>query len=70
MEFFHGTDIMAILLYKNRESTNPEAQIDIPVRVLHTVNPDDIPKNKNNFKIIFFHFSLTTFVTIHGYMLL
>lgn len=30
--------------------TNPEAQIDIPVRVLHTVNPDDIPKNKISFK--------------------
>jgi hypothetical protein len=32
------------------DRTNPEAQIDIPVRVLHAVNLGDIPKNKVSFK--------------------
>ena len=32
------------------DRTNPDAEFDIPVRVLHSVNPDDIPKNKISFK--------------------
>ena len=39
-----------IVSIKIRDRTNPDAQFDIPVRVLHTVNPGDIPKNKISFK--------------------
>jgi len=39
-----------VVSIKIGDQTNPDAQFDIPVRVLHAVNPDDIPKNKISFK--------------------
>jgi hypothetical protein len=39
-----------VVSIKINDRTNPDVQFDIPVRVLHTVNSDDIPKNKISFK--------------------
>jgi hypothetical protein len=57
-----------VVSIKINDRTNPDVQFDIPVRVLHIVNSDEIPKNKISFKNHILLLSLITFVTIHGYM--